>query len=163
MGAEIHQICGADPESLLAVNVKLVEEPPDALVTADEKDAAVVQLTNMTGPAVAAAAQSVCEGGSAVSAYPVGEPISAAVAPESGTSSVAAGELVNEPYSFAVKLVGEAAAKPLDESNGAVAVVLEGEPSFASGVQTETDPVGEEQAEDGLKCFQWCRAHCEGS
>lgn len=27
---ELHQICGADPESLLVVQVKLAEGPPDA-------------------------------------------------------------------------------------------------------------------------------------
>lgn len=161
--AEVHQTCVADPESLLVVKVKLVEEPPDALVTADVKDAAAVQQMNTTAPAVAAAAEPGCEAGSAVSAYLADEPIFAAAVSESGTSSAAAGSLVNEPRSFAAKLVGEAAVKPLDESHGAVAVVLVGELSPASGVQTEMDPVAEEQAEDGLKCFQWHRAHCEDS
>lgn len=40
--AELHQTCGADPESHLVVQVKLAEEPSDALMSAGEKDAAVV-------------------------------------------------------------------------------------------------------------------------
>lgn len=75
-------------------------------MSADEKDAAVVRLADMTGSAVAV--EPGCEADSAASVCLVGEPIFAAVKSELGTSSAAAAELVNEPCSFAVKPVGEA-------------------------------------------------------
>lgn len=166
--AELHQTCGADPESLLVVQVKLAEEPADALVSADEKDAAVVRPADRTGPAVAAEAG--CEADSAASGCPVGEPTFAAVKSEPGTSSAAAAEHVNEPRSSAVKPAGEAwfeaAVKSLGESCFAVAVVPVDEPCPASGQpgpQAATGPVGEEQVEEDLKCFEWRTAHCEGS
>lgn len=102
--AELHQTCDADPESLLVVLVKLAGEPSDALVSADEKDAAVVRLVDRTGSAVAV--EPGCEADSAASGCLEDEPISA-VKSEPGTNSAAAAELVNEPCSFAVKPVGE--------------------------------------------------------
>lgn len=54
----------------------------------------------------------------------------------------------------------------MDEPCFAVAVAPVGEPSPASGQpgpQAETGPVGEEPAEEDLKCFEWRTAHCEGS
>lgn len=75
-------------------------------MSAVEKDAAVVQLVDKTGPAVAA--EPGCEADSAASVCLVGEPIFAAAKFEPGTSSAAAAGLVHEPSSFAVKPVGEA-------------------------------------------------------
>lgn len=52
------------------------------------------------------------------------------------------------------------------ESGFAVAVESVGEPCSASGKpepQAETGPVGEEQVEEDLKCFEWRMAHCGGS
>lgn len=140
-------------------------------MSADEKDAAAVRPVDMTGSAAAAVgpdyeARPDCEAHSAASVGLVGEPVFAAVKSEPGTSSAAAAELVNEPCSFAVKPVGEAwfeaAVKSLDESCSAAAVPV-CEPCPASGLQAETGPVGEEQAEEDLKCFEWRTAHCEGS
>lgn len=125
MGAELHQKCGADPEPLLAVGAELVEELPDALVSADVKDAAVVvvvvhQLMGRTGPAAAPVAQFGCEADSAAFGFPVGEPISAVVESEPGSSSVVSAEPVTEPCSSVAKPVDEAlfesAALSLDES-----------------------------------------------
>lgn len=75
-------------------------------MSAVEKDAAVEQLVDRTGSAVAV--EPGCEAGSAAFVCLVGEPIFAAVRSEPGTSSAAAAELVNEPRSSAVKPVGEA-------------------------------------------------------
>lgn len=125
MGAELHQKCGADPEPLLAVGAELVEELPDALVSADVKDAAVVvvvvhQLMGRTGPAAAPVAQFGCEADSAAFGFPVGEPIFAVVELEPGSSSVVSAEPVTEPCSSVAKPVDEAlfesAALSLDES-----------------------------------------------
>lgn len=89
------------------MQVKLAEEPADALVSADEKDAAVVRPMDKTGSA-AAAVEPGCAADSAASGCLVGEPIFAAAKSEPGTSSAAAAELVNGPHSFAVKPGGEA-------------------------------------------------------
>lgn len=104
--AELHQTSGADPESLPVVLVKLVEEPSDALVFADEKDAAVVQLMDRTGSAVAVAPGG--EADSVASVCLVDEPTFAVVKSEPGTSSADAAEPADEPCSFAVTPVGEA-------------------------------------------------------
>lgn len=173
--AELRQTCAADPESLLAVEVKLVdEEPSDAAESADEKNAAVAaaaQLTDKAGSAVAVEPGRVAS--SAASECLVDEPIfAAAVKSAAGTGSAAAAELVNEPCSFAVKPVDEAqsghAVKSLDESCFAAAVVPVGERCPASGQpgpgpEAETGLAGEEQAEEHLKCFERCTAHREDS
>lgn len=134
-------------------------------MSADGKDAAVVRQVDRTGSA--AAATPGCEADSVASGCLVDEPISA-VKSEPGTNSAAAAALVNEPCSFAVAPAGEAsfeaAVKSFDESCSAAAPV--GEPYPASGqpgLQAETGPGGEEQAEEDLKCFEWRTAHCEGS
>lgn len=72
-----------------------MEELADALVSADEEDAAV-------------AVEPVRAADSAVSVCLVGEPISVAVKSGPGIGSAVAAELVHEPGSSAVKPVGEA-------------------------------------------------------
>lgn len=83
-----------------------MEELADALVSADEKDAAVVQQVDTTGFAVAY--EPVCVADSAVPVCLVGEPIFVAVKSEPGIGSAVVAELVHEPGSSAVKPVGEA-------------------------------------------------------
>lgn len=142
------------------MRVKLAEEPCDALVSADEEDAAAVQLGDEAGPAAAPGyeADSAASGGSA------DESVSAAES-EPGTNSAAAAWLANEPCSFAVKPVGwtwlEAAVKSLDESCFAEAPA--GEPCPASGPRAASGLVGEGRVEGDLKCFERRTAHCEGS
>lgn len=176
--AELRQRCAADPESLLVVEVKLVDvELSDAAASADEKNVAVVvaaQLTDKAGSAVAV--EPGCVAGSAVSECLVGGPIfaaAAAVKSAAGAGSAAAAELVNEPCSFAVKLVDEAqlgpVVKSLDESCFVAAAVVPVHarcPAFGQprlGPEAETGLAGEEQAVGRLKCFERCRAHCEDS
>lgn len=83
-----------------------MEELADALVFADEKDAAVVRQVDKTGFAVVV--EPGCVADSAASVCLVGEPIFAAVKSEPGIGSAVAAELVDEPGSFAVKPVDEA-------------------------------------------------------
>lgn len=82
-----------------------MEEPADALLSVDEKDAAVVRPADKTGFAVVLEPGSVAD--SAASVCLVGESIFAVVKSEPGTGSAAAAEPVNEPRSFVVKPVGE--------------------------------------------------------
>lgn len=144
-----------------------MEVPPGALLSADEKDAAAAHRMDKTGSVVVV--ESGHEAGFAASVGLVCESIFAAVKSEPGTNSAAAAWLVNEPCSFAVTPVGsakiEAAVKSLDESGFAAAA-----PAGAScpasgqpGPHSVKCPVGEEQADEGLKCFEWHMAHCEGS
>lgn len=113
-----------------------MEELSDALLSADERDAAVERPVDKNGFPAAEEPGGVAD--SAVSVCLVGESVFAAGKSEPGTGSAAAAELENEPGSFAVKPVGvplfEAALKSLAESGfAAAAVVSVGEPCPASG------------------------------
>lgn len=139
-----------------------MEEPSDVLVSADGKDAVVVLLMDKTGLAVAAELD--CVAGSDASVYLVDEPIFVAVLSEPGANSAAVVKLVNEPGSFAVKRVVDAAVKPLDESYFAAAVTLVSEPNPAFGLGPGRDLVGEKQQdEEDLKCFERHTGQFEGS
>lgn len=112
-----------------------MEELSDALLSADENDAAVERPVDKNGFPVAEEPGDVAD--SAVSVCLVGESVFAAGKSEPGTGSAAAAELENEPGSSVAKPVGvplfEAALKSVAESGFAAAVVSVGEPCSASG------------------------------
>ena len=129
----------------------------------------------MTGSAFAV--ESGCVANSAVSEGLVDDPsLAFVVTYVSGTGSVAVAELGSEPHSFAVKTVDGAhfvpAAKSLDEPDFAAAAAVMpvdvpcpafGQPLPGAGVEAEKGPVDDQQAEEGLKCFEWRMGHCEDS
>lgn len=103
---ELHQPYGRDPESHFVVDAKPVGSG-DALVSADEEDAAVVLLLHKTGFAVVVVVVSGCVIDSAASVRLVDESIVFVVKSEPVRGSAVAAGLVNEPNYFAVKPVGE--------------------------------------------------------
>lgn len=151
---EVRQACAVDPESVLVVEVKPVEEASaDAAAAAEEQKyradfAAVVK----SGGAAHSAASEHLEG----------DPVSAAVMSGPGTGSAAAGE----PHSS----VGGPAGGPwpglLVDSGFAEAVVSVGGPCSASAQfqpQAEKGIGGYEQAEEDLKCYEQHTSHYAGS